>query len=41
VVFHFLFGKYLEILERATQGIFLQKISFLGIRVSEKKVFKE
>jgi hypothetical protein len=29
-----------QILERATQGIFLQKISFLGIIVSEK-IFKE
>jgi hypothetical protein len=31
---------YEQILERTTQGIFLQKISFLGIIVSEK-TFKE
>jgi hypothetical protein len=30
-----------QILERTTQGIFLQKISFLGIIVSEKKILKE
>jgi hypothetical protein len=43
-VFHFLFGKYSEpreqILKRTPQGTFLQKISFLGIIVSEK-MFKE
>jgi hypothetical protein len=32
---------YEHMLERTTQGIFLQKISFLGIIVSEKKMFKE
>jgi hypothetical protein len=32
---------YEQILERTTQGIFLPKISFLGIIVSEKKVSKE
>jgi hypothetical protein len=31
---------YEQILERTTQGIFLQKISFLGLIVSEK-IFKE
>ena len=30
-----------QILKRPTQGIFLPKISFLGIIVSEKKIFKE
>jgi hypothetical protein len=30
-----------QILKRPTQGTFLQKISFLGIIVSEKKIFKE
>jgi hypothetical protein len=32
---------YEQILERTTQGLFLQKISFLGIKVSEKKIFEE
>jgi hypothetical protein len=32
---------YEQILERTTQGIFLQKINFLGIIFSEKKNFKE
>jgi hypothetical protein len=32
---------YEQILGRTIQGIFLQKISFLGIIVSEKKIFKE
>jgi hypothetical protein len=30
-----------QILKRTPQGIFLQKISFLGVIVSEKKIFKE
>jgi hypothetical protein len=30
-----------QILKKLTQGTFLQKISFLGIIVSEKKIFKE
>jgi hypothetical protein len=29
-----------QILKRPTQGTFLPKISFLGITVSEKKIFK-
>jgi hypothetical protein len=48
LAFHFLFGKYSEIsepreqiLKRTPQGIFLQKIRFLGFIVSEKKMFKE
>jgi hypothetical protein len=32
---------YEQILERTTQGTFLQKNSFLGIIVSQKKIFKE
>jgi hypothetical protein len=32
---------YEQILERTTKGIFLQIISFLGIIVSEKSIFKE
>jgi hypothetical protein len=35
-----IWGPYEQILERTTQVIFLQKISFLGIIVSEKKIFK-
>jgi hypothetical protein len=30
-----------QILKRPTQGTFLPKISFLGVIVSEKKIFKE
>jgi hypothetical protein len=32
---------YEQILERTIQGLFLQNINFLGIIVSEKKIFKE
>jgi hypothetical protein len=44
-VFHFLFGNsrtiYKQILKRATQGTFLQKISPLGVVGPEKMMFKE